>query len=145
MSGERAGQWSGPNWWTCVYKLCLLILGREICSQNLQTYCWFTLCNNAIQEINFNQGIKPARNRIKVCFMINRKCTSTLHCIRGWFIIFCIVLYWRGGHCCPMHCDLFKIYCVPPNPGILKFAQRYIFSSLRFFKEHEISDSGPPA
>ena len=29
----------------------------------------------------------------------------------------CIVLYWRGGHCCRMHCDLFKIYCAPPNLG----------------------------
>ena len=21
-------------------------------------------------------------------------------------------MFWWGGHCCPMHCDLFKIYCV---------------------------------
>ena len=44
-----------------------------------------------------------------------------------------IVLYWRGGHCCPMHCDLFKIYCAPPNLGIrtwicrLNFFQSPIF------------------
>ena len=24
--------------------------------------------------------------------------------------LYCIVLFWKGGHCCPMHCDLFKIY-----------------------------------
>ena len=51
-----------------------------------------------------------------------------------------------------MHCDLFGIYCDPPNLGItrkwtwrLNFAQRPIFSGLRFFNEPEISDSGPPA
>ena len=51
-----------------------------------------------------------------------------------------------------MHCELFKIYCAPPNLGItrtwicgLNFAQRPIFSGLRFFNEPEISDSGPPA
>ena len=49
-----------------------------------------------------------------------------------------------------MHCDLFKIYCAPPNLGItrtcicrLNFTQRPIFSGLRFFNEPEISDSGP--
>ena len=57
--------------------------------------------------------------------------------------LYCI---WWGGHCCLMH------YCAPPNLGItrtwiyrLNFAQRRIFSVLRFFKEPEISDSGPPA
>ena len=64
----------------------------------------------------------------------------------------CIVLYWRGGHCCPMHCDLFKIYCALRNLGItrtwicrLNFAQRPIFWDMRFFNEPEISDSGLPA
>ena len=44
-----------------------------------------------------------------------------------------------------------KIYCAPPNLGIrtrtcrLNFAQRPIFSGLRFSNEPEISDSGPPA
>ena len=49
-----------------------------------------------------------------------------------------------------MHCDLFKIYCAPPNLGITRtwicrfnFAQRPIFSGLRFFNEPEISESGP--
>ena len=63
----------------------------------------------------------------------------------------CVVLYWWGGHCFPMHCGLFEIYCAPPNLGIrtwirwLNLAQRPIFSGLRFFNEPEISDSGPPA
>ena len=46
----------------------------------------------------------------------------------------------------------FKIYCAPPYLGItrtstcrLNFAQRPIFSGIRFFNEPEISDSGPPA
>ena len=63
-----------------------------------------------------------------------------------------VVLYWWGGHCCLMHCHLFKIYCAPQNLGItrtwicrLNFVQRSIFSGLRFFNEPEISDSGPPA
>ena len=34
----------------------------------------------------------------------------------GWGI----VLYRWGGHCCPMQCDLFKIYCAPPNLGITR-------------------------
>ena len=45
-----------------------------------------------------------------------------------------------------------EIYCAPPNLGVtrtwicrLNFAQRPIFSGLRFFNEPEISDSGPPA
>ena len=40
------------------------------------------------------------------------------------------------GHCCPMHCNLFKFYCAPPNLGItrtwifrLNFAQRPIFQA----------------
>ena len=44
----------------------------------------------------------------------------------------------------------FQIYCAPPNLGItrtwmcwLNFAQRPIFSGLRFFNESEISDMGP--
>ena len=73
---------------------------------------------------------------------------TTLYCI----VLYCIVLYWRADHCCPMHCDLFKIYCDPPKIGNtriwicrLNFAQGSIFSGLRFFNEPEISDSGPPA
>ena len=60
--------------------------------------------------------------------------------------------FWWGGHCSPMHCNLFKIYCALPNFGItrtwicrLNFAQIPIFSGLRFFNEPEISDSGTPA
>ena len=53
--------------------------------------------------------------------------------------MYCIVLYWRGGHYCPMHCDLSKIYCAPPNLGItrtwicrLNFAQKPIFEAWGF-------------
>ena len=62
---------------------------------------------------------------------------------RSWY------LFWWGGHCCLMHCDLFKIYCAPPNFGIrtwiyrLNLTHRPIFSGLRFFNKPEISDSGP--
>ena len=64
-----------------------------------------------------------------------------LYCI-VLYCIACIVLYWIvlyswGGHCCPMHCDLFEIYCAPPNLDItrtricsLNFAQRPIFFKL---------------
>ena len=37
-----------------------------------------------------------------------------------FFFLKCIVLYWRGGHCCPMHCDLFNIFCAPLNLGITR-------------------------
>ena len=78
------------------------------------------------------------------------------HIILSYFhlpvVFYYIVLYWRDGHCCPMHCDLFKFYCAPPNLGItrmwicrLNFAQRPIFSGLRFFNEPETSDSELPA
>ena len=40
----------------------------------------------------------------------------------------CIVLYWWGGYCCPMHCDLFKIYCAPPNLGITRTWIRRLIS-----------------
>jgi hypothetical protein len=82
-----------------------------------------------------------------------RECHVSL-CERMWLNMnhtFCIVLYWRGGHCCPMHCDLFKIYCAPPNLGIrtwicrLNFAQRPIFSGSMFFNEPEKSYLGPSA
>ena len=80
---------------------------------------------------------------------------TVLYCI----VLYCIVLYWWFGHCCPMYCDLFKIYCAPPNLGItrtwicrLKFAQRPFlflffptFFRLRFFIKPEISDSGHSA
>ena len=48
-----------------------------------------------------------------------------------------------------MHCDLLEIYCVPPNLSIraricrINYAQRPIYLDLTFFKEPEISDSGP--
>ena len=60
----------------------------------------------------------------------------------------CIVL--MGWSLLPNALRLFQINCAPPNLGItrtwiyrLNFAQRPIFSGLRFFKEPEISDSGP--
>ena len=28
-------------------------------------------------------------------------------------VLYCIVLYRRGGHCCPMHCDLFRYIVLP--------------------------------
>ena len=52
----------------------------------------------------------------------------------------CIVLYCidGAGHCFPIHCDLFKIYCAPPNLGItrvwicrLNFTRRPIFLGLK--------------
>ena len=66
--------------------------------------------------------------------------------------LYCIVLYWWSGHCCQMHCDLFQFFRDPPNLGItrtwiwqLNFAQRPIFSGLRFFNEPDISDFGTPS
>ena len=59
-------------------------------------------------------------------------------------ILYCIVLYCieGGGHCCPIHCDLFDIYCAPPNLCItrtwicrLNLTQRPIFSGLSFCNE----------
>ena len=37
--------------------------------------------------------------------------------------MYCNALYWWGGHRCPMHCDLFKIYCALPWLCRLNFAQ----------------------
>ena len=53
------------------------------------------------------------------------------------YIYIVFVLFWWGGHYCPMLCDLFKIYWAPPNWGItrtricrLNFSQRPIFFRL---------------
>ena len=40
--------------------------------------------------------------------------------------MYCIV--WRGGHCWPMHCDLFKICCAPPNLDIRMWICRLNFA-----------------
>ena len=62
-----------------------------------------------------------------------------------YFVLYCI-----DGECCPMHCDPFEIYYAPPNLGItrtwicrLNFAQKSIFSGLRFFNKPEISTRDP--
>ena len=46
-----------------------------------------------------------------------------------------VVLFWCDGHCCQMHCELFKIYCAPSKLVFtrtwicrLNFGQRPIFS-----------------
>ena len=72
------------------------------------------------------------------------KIVLTLFTVWGLILTYCIVLYWRGGHWCPMHCDLFEICCAP-RICRLNFAQRPIFLGLRFFNEPEISDSKSPA
>ena len=43
----------------------------------------------------------------------------------------CIVLYWWGDHCCTMHCNLFKIYCDPPNVNmpIKVCSEAYLFQA----------------
>ena len=77
-------------------------------------------------------------NSTKLCFdVLDFQSYSKSHIFR---CIVLYVLYWRGGHCCPMHCELFQVYCAPPNLGItrtwicrLNFAQRPIFSGLRIF------------
>ena len=65
-------------------------------------------------------------------------------------LFYCIVL--KGWSLLPNALWPFQIYYAPPNLGItrtwvcqLNFAQRPIFSFLRFFSEPEISDWGPPA
>ena len=64
------------------------------------------------------------------------------------FVLYYTVL--KGWSLLPNALRPFQIYCALPNLGItrtwicrLNFAQRPIFSSLRFFNEPEISDSGP--
>ena len=73
-----------------------------------------------------NLGNKPSHEK----FLISLS-NLLIHCI----VLYCIVLYWWGGHCCPMHCDLSKIYWAPPNLDNrmwicrLNFAQRPIFEA----------------
>ena len=68
--------------------------------------------------------------------------------IRRWLVFVFALMGWS---LLPNVVRPFKIYCAPPNLGItstwkyrLNFAQRPIFSGLRFFNEPEISDPGPP-
>ena len=96
----------------------------------------------------YNSSTLPVRLRLK------NKILNRFSVIKGYLknvvyvytyiynvIFYCIVLYWRGGHCCPMLCDLFK------NLGItrtwihqIKFCLEAYFWGLRFFNEPEISD-----
>ena len=69
----------------------------------------------------------------------------------SYMLLYCIVLYWRGSHCCPNALRPFQDVLCSPDLGItrtwicrLNFAQMPIFSGLGFFNEPEISDSGPP-
>ena len=64
--------------------------------------------------------------------------------------IYLFVFVLMGCSLLPNALRSFKVYCAPPNLGKtrtwicrLNFAQRPIFSGLRFFNEPEISDSGP--
>ena len=72
--------------------------------------------------------------------------------IQSTMYLFNFFFFLMGWSLLPNTLRPFKIYCAPPNLGItrtwilrLNFAQRPIFSSLSFFNEHEISDSGPVA
>ena len=82
------------------------------------------------------------------CLLVRHSGYVPLHLL---FLLYFIVLYWWGGHCCPMHCALFKIHCAPPNLGITRtWIYRLILLRGLFFQawrsnESEISDSGPPA
>ena len=66
-------------------------------------------------------------------------------------LYFLFVFVLMGWSLLPNALRPFQIYYAPPNLGItrtwiyrLNFAQRPIFSGLRFFNEPEISDWGPP-
>ena len=126
--------------------------------------CHYLLLQNTEKIFVANHDLRNENTWKTAAFKITleqkkkkRTCTSTYwlpHWSRGQYciVLYCFVLFWWGGYCFPMHCNLFKIYCVPLNLGItrtlicwLNFAQRPIFSGLRFFNEPEISDSEPPA
>ena len=79
--------------------------------------------------------------RVKLVFILERIFKKLIHCIccDGWSLL-------------PNALPPFKIYCAPPNLGIIRtwicrlnIARRPIVSGLRFFNEPEISDSGFPA
>ena len=86
------------------------------------------------------------------------ECILSCECVCSllalWTEISVIILYLfvlMGCSLLPNALRTFQIYCAPPNLGIrtwicrLNFAQRPIFSGLRFFNDPEIWDSGPPA
>ena len=98
-------------------------------------------CNAAIHK---GSPITPIFSPINPIPRIDTCCTTVLYCI----VLCCVV----GVLIAAQALGPFKIYCAPPNLSItrtwicrLNFAQRPIFSGLRFFYEPEISDSGPPA
>ena len=69
-------------------------------------------------------------------WILNKYCCTVL---LGWSLL-------------PNALGPFQIYCAPTNLGItrtwiyrLNFAQRPIFSGLRFFNEPKVSESGTPA
>ena len=119
------------------YKIDVYI-GGFILHKNLQRV-WLKLFS-ASEICAWKSEEKPSSRMEK---NVNNQQTSHPLLMMYWLVMYCFVLYcivfWfdGGGHCCPMHCDLFKIYCTPPNLGItrtwicrLNFAQRPIFSGL---------------
>ena len=128
--------------WLVSYRKIYTFYHIQLRSENkLRTLNWKIYSIRSKREILTWTGIRMWRSNVRIPVQV-----------QIFLLKFDIVLYWWGDHCCPIHCDLFKIYCAHPNLGIsrtwifrLNFAQRSVFSGLRFFNEPEISDSGPPA
>ena len=120
----------------CPSKLCIFPHVKDIWYKVLSFLgdrCAF-LCAMCRVNVKFSSSISPSQSDISYWNLTLRFILALL--LR--------VLFWWGGHCCPM-----QIYCAPPNLGItrtwicrLNFARRPIFSGLRFFNEPEILD--PP-
>ena len=85
-----------------------------------------------------NLGVEIIRLLVQWLPKNYQKVILTLSDIRTQDLSYSILyLFWWRGHCCPMDCDLFQIYCAPPNLAItrtwicrLNVAQRPIFSGL---------------
>ena len=78
----------------------------------------------------------PSSSRSFLLHWSNESSIPQLNQTSLLIVLYCTVLYWWDSHCCLMHCDLFKIFCAPPNLGItttwicrLNFAQRPIFQA----------------
>ena len=79
----------------------ILILSSYVHQTFLSSYygkwCWF----NCVGK-NFRPVYKAIKSRLMEA--ADSKATDFMSVI---------VLYWRGGHCCPMHCDLFRSIVFP--------------------------------
>ena len=102
--------------------------------------CLFNLLMRRMESFHVKLALLKTKIYISEIYSYSLGITI-LNTYKGWIQfpltslvgIYVLCLFRWDGHCCSMHCNLFKIYCAPPNLGItrtwicrLNFAQKPI-------------------